>query len=203
MMQETLWTLMLSAAFFCATMTMTPGPNNILLTQSGANYGVKRTLPHVLGIRAGQTSLHIAMLLGLGSLFESWPLLHQILRVLSIGYLVYLAYRISTSSVSEQVNQEESRPMTFKEAAFFQLINPKSWMATITLCSAFTISGDAYWLSGLLGVLVYNLVGFPASFTWVCLGSAIRNLLNSAKRRSYFNWTMGFLLLLTIPLIVR
>ncbi|MEC4728198.1 LysE family translocator [Shewanella sp. D64] len=202
-MQETLWTLMLSAAFFCATMTMTPGPNNILLTQSGANYGVKRTLPHLLGIRAGQTSLHIAILLGLGSLFESWPMLHQVLKVASIGYLIYLAYRISTSSVNDPTCAKESKPMTFKEAALFQLINPKSWMATITLCSAFTVTGDAYWLSGILGVLVYNLVGFPASFTWVFLGAAIREQLNSAKRRSHFNWTMGFLLLLTIPLIIK
>ncbi|MBW8183842.1 LysE family translocator [Shewanella nanhaiensis] len=202
-MQETLWTLMLSAAFFCATMTMTPGPNNVLLAQSGANYGIKRSLPHILGIRAGQTCLHISVLLGLGSLFDIWPMFHHVLKVLSIGYLLYLAYRISTAVVNDDPADQESKPMTLKEAALFQLINPKSWMATITLCSAFTVTGEAYWLSGLLGMLVFNLVGFPASFTWVLLGSTIRNQLNSARRRSHFNWSMGFLLLLTIPLIVK
>ena len=93
--------------------------------------------------------------------------------------------------------------MTFKEAAIFQLVNPKSWIVTITICSAFTITGDAYWLSGILGILVFNLVGLPASFIWVFLGAAIREQLHSAKRRSHFNWGMGFLLLLTIPLIIK
>ncbi|NRD74455.1 LysE family translocator [Shewanella sp. VB17] len=202
-MQETLWTLMLSAAFFCATMTMTPGPNNILLTQSGASYGVRRTLPHIMGIRMGQTCLHGAILLGLGTLFETFPVLHLLLKVLSIGYLFYLVYRISTASVDDKASAEEGAPMTFKEAALFQLINPKTWMSTITLCSAFTATGDAYWFSGILGILVYNLVGFPASLTWVFLGAAIGEQLNTSRRRMQFNWGMGFLLLLTIPLIVK
>jgi len=202
-MEQSLWALMLSAAFFCATMTMTPGPNNILLAQSGANYGVRRTFPHIVGIRAGQTCLHISILLGLGTLFEAWPMLHLALRFASIGYLLYLAYRVVTSVVSDDCAVLESKPMSFKEAALFQWINPKSWMATITLCSAFTLPGDDYWLSGMLGILVFNIVGFPASFTWVLLGAAIRKKLNSARRRMHFNWGMGVLLVATIPMVVK
>ena len=136
-MDQSLWALMISAAFFCATMTMTPGPNNIFLAQSGANFGVRATLPHIVGIRMGQSILHLSILLGLGALFESWPVLHQILKYLSIAYLVYLAYRVASSSVAGDENFDDARPMSLKEAALFQWVNPKSWMATITLCSAF------------------------------------------------------------------
>lgn len=68
-----LWSLMTSAALFCATMTMTPGPNNILLASSGAHFGVLRTVPHIAGIRLGSTSLHLSVLLGLGALFATVP----------------------------------------------------------------------------------------------------------------------------------
>ncbi len=93
--------------------------------------------------------------------------------------------------------------MTLKEAALFQWVNPKSWMATITLCSAFTIAGEEFWLSAILGVIVFNLVGFPASFTWVFLGAAIRKLLSSPKRRMRFNWLMAALLVASIPMVVK
>ncbi|QQX78604.1 LysE family translocator [Shewanella sp. KX20019] len=199
---DSMLALMVSAAIFCATMTMTPGPNNILLATSGANFGIKRTLPHIMGIRVGQTLLHIAILLGLGGLFQTWPVLHSALKAASVLYLVYLAYRVVNMPVETDYKAADRKPMSMKEAALFQWINPKSWMATITLCTAFTVSGDAYWASAILGLLVFNIVGFPASFTWVILGAAIKNTLNSAKRRRYFNWSMGGLLMVTIPMVV-
>lgn len=201
--QAQLWTLMASAALFCATMTMTPGPNNILLASSGANFGVMRSVPHIAGIRLGSTSLHLAVLFGLGTLFEMLPILHQALKYGALGYLLFLTYRLVTLPVDNAVHDSESKPMTLMEAALFQWINPKSWMSTITLCSAFTLSGDSFWLSALLGVLVFNIVGFPASFTWVFLGAAIRKKLNTAKRRRHFNWFMGGVLLVSLPMILR
>ncbi|ABZ76293.1 Lysine exporter protein (LYSE/YGGA) [Shewanella halifaxensis HAW-EB4] len=198
-----LWALMISAALFCATMTMTPGPNNILLATSGANFGIRRTLPHILGIRVGQTLLHIAILLGLGGIFEAWPVMHQVLRTLSLAYLLFLAYRVITMSVDNDVKEIKHRPMTIKESVMFQWINPKAWLATITLCTAFTTSGETYWISAVMGVLVFNIVGFPTSFTWVVLGAAIRKKLNTSSRKKAFNWSMGALLLLTIPIIIR
>ncbi|WP_299806989.1 LysE family translocator [uncultured Shewanella sp.] len=198
-----LWAIMISAAIFCATMTMTPGPNNILLTMSGANFGVRRTLPHIVGIRVGQTLLHIAILLGLGSMFEAWPAMHQILRGASIAYLLFLAYRVISTPVDNELTVIERQPMTMRESALFQWINPKSWLATITLCTAFTVSGDSYWLSAIMGVMVFNIVGFPASFTWVILGARISNKLNTPARRKKFNWSMGGLLLVTIPMVIH
>ncbi|MCG9731690.1 LysE family translocator [Shewanella sp. Isolate13] len=200
---DNMWALMISAAIFCATMTMTPGPNNILLATSGANFGVRRTLPHLIGIRVGQTLLHVAILLGLGSVFEAWPVMHQVLQFASLAYLLFLAYKVLTLPVDEEVSVANRQPMTIKEAALFQWVNPKTWMATITLCSAFTIGGEAYWLSAIAGVLIFNIVGFPASFTWVILGAAIRNKLNTSSRRKGFNWCMGGLLLVTIPMVIR
>lgn len=198
-----LWSLMTSAALFCATMTMTPGPNNILLASSGAHFGVLRTVPHIAGIRLGSTSLHLSVLLGLGALFATVPLLHQVLKYFALAYLLYLAYRLVTLPVQETYLDDGRKPMTLIEAALFQWINPKSWMSTITLCSAFTLSGEGFWLSAFLGVLVFNLVGFPASFTWVLMGAAISKKLNIAKRKRHFNWFMGSLLLVSLPMILR
>ncbi|MBL4911860.1 LysE family translocator [Shewanella schlegeliana] len=198
-----IWALMISAAIFCATMTMTPGPNNILLATSGANFGVRRTLPHLVGIRVGQTLLHIAILLGLGGIFEAWPMMHQVLRLASLAYLLFLSYRVITMPVDNELTVIERQPMTIKESALFQWINPKAWLATITLCTAFTASGDSYWFSAIMGVLVFNIVGFPASFAWAILGAAIRNKLNTPTRRKSFNWGMGGVLLVTIPMIIR
>ncbi|WP_108946935.1 LysE family translocator [Shewanella halifaxensis] len=198
-----IWALVGSAAIFCATMTMTPGPNNILLATSGANFGVKRTVPHLLGIRLGQTLLHIAILLGLGSVFESWPMMHQVLQILSLGYLLYLAFKVITMPVNSEQQLERLRPMTIKESALFQWINPKSWLATITLCTAFTVAGEAYWFTALMGVAVFNIVGLPTSLTWVVLGATIRRKLDTPQRQQYFNWCMGGLLLITIPLIIH
>ncbi|ABI38828.1 Lysine exporter protein (LYSE/YGGA) [Shewanella sp. MR-4] len=198
-----LWTLMASAALFCATMTMTPGPNNVLLASSGAHFGVMRTIPHIAGIRLGSTSLHLSVLLGLGALFETFPMLHQALKYAALLYLLHLAYRLVTSPVKAAHLDEGRQPMSLMEAALFQWINPKSWMSTITLCSAFTLGGDGFWLSAVLGVLVFNLVGFPASFTWVFVGAAISKKLNTDKRRRHFNWFMGSLLLVSLPMILR
>ncbi|MCZ4336433.1 LysE family translocator [Shewanella colwelliana] len=203
MIDESLMALMTSAALFCATMTITPGPNNVLLATSGANYGVKKTVPHVVGIRIGSSSLHLAMLLGLGALFQQWPQLHTGLKYLSLIYLLYLALKIARLPTSDEIRDQDAKPMTLSEAALFQWINPKSWMATITLCSAFTLAGDAYWLSAVAGVMVFNMVGFPASFTWVFLGAGIRHKLSSPKRRARFNYLMSGLLLVCIPMMIH
>lgn len=200
---ESIWPLMISAAIFCATMTMTPGPNNVLLATSGANFGVRRTLPHLIGIRVGQTLLHVSILLGLGGVFETWPVMHQALQFASLAYLLFLAYKVFTLPVDNELAVAERQPMTVKESALFQWINPKTWMATITLCTAFTIGGEAYWLSAIAGVFIFNIIGFPASFTWVILGATIRRKLNTTKRRKGFNLVMSGLLLVTIPLIIR
>ncbi|MDO6618827.1 LysE family translocator [Shewanella sp. 6_MG-2023] len=193
--------LMLSAALFCATMTGTPGPNNVLLANSGANFGVKQTVPHMIGIRVGQTSLHVAMLLGLGSLFESWPLLHQMLKYASISYLIYLAVKIATQHGRNQAS-ERAKPITLVEAAFFQWINPKTWMASISLLSAFTISGDLYWTTAIGGVLVFNIVGLLMSLLWVLIGSSISQKLNTPIRQRNFNWLMAAMLLSTLPMVL-
>jgi threonine/homoserine/homoserine lactone efflux protein len=192
-----------SAALFCATMTMTPGPNNVLLTNSGALHGVARTLPHIIGIRLGSTSLHLGILFGLGTLFAAAPWLHLALKYIAIAYLIYLAAKIAASPTTSHAGVDVRGPMTLMEAALFQWVNPKSWMATVTLCSAFTLVGEQYWPSAIAGVLVFNLVGFPASFTWVTLGAVIGKKLDSERRRRGFNLSMGCLLLLTIPMLIR
>lgn len=201
-MEMTLTALTISAAVFCATMTMTPGPNNLLLAQSGATFGVRQSVRHIVGIRLGTTSLHLAMLLGLGALFDGFPLLHQFLKTVSLAYLLWLAFKIATAPTGEQSASQRIKPMGLMEAAMFQWINPKSWLAVMTLCSAFTLAGDQYWLSALVMVLVFNIVGLPASFTWVVLGQAIGRFLHTPGRQRTFNQLMALALLLTLPMIL-
>ncbi len=200
MLTESLIVLLPSLLLFSISATLTPGPNNILLAYSGANFGVKNTLAHIFGIRFGMTCIHIVMLLGLGTLFERFPQLHQLLTLLACSYMVYLAIKIVKSKNGQAKNQ--TQPMTFVQAALFQLINPKSWAMLLTLVTALTLPGNEYWSSAIFGIIVFNLATLPCSFFWVLIGCYMKRFLDNHTRLKQFNIVMAVLLLLTIPLIL-
>lgn len=197
--QHSLITLFPALLLFSISATLTPGPNNILLAYSGANFGIKRTIPHIFGIRLGMISMHIAMLFGLGQLFARFPLLHTTLTVLASGYIVYLAIKIARGKPS--AGNAKEQPMSFLEAALFQLVNPKSWAMLITLVSALTLPEEAYWPSAIFGLVVFNLATLPCSFFWVGVGRYLSHFLQQPIYLQRFNYVMASLLLLTIPLI--
>lgn len=199
MEQQSLIALFPALLLFSISATITPGPNNILLAYSGANFGIKRTIAHVFGIRLGMICMHCAMLLGLGELFTRFPALHTSLSICASGYIVYLAVKIARGKPSKANTKE--KPMSFIEAALFQLVNPKSWAMLITLVSALTLPGDAYWPSALFGLVVFNLATLPCSFFWVGVGRYLSHFLQQPKALARFNYAMATLLLLTIPLI--
>lgn len=196
---NTVLSLLPALILFSISATLTPGPNNILLAYSGANFGFRKTLPHIVGIRIGMTCMHLAMLLGLGKLFEQYPMLHQVLSVFAASYIIYLAIKIARGKPNS--SNSSASPMTFSQAALFQLVNPKSWAMLLTLVTALTLPNEQYWPSALLGLIVFNLATLPCSFFWVGVGRYLKGFLQNPQKLKRFNLVMASLLLLTLPLI--
>tara|TARA_B100000700_G_scaffold15695_1_gene15462 strand:- start:8883 stop:9491 length:609 start_codon:yes stop_codon:yes gene_type:complete len=179
---------------FAFSMTATPGPNNMMLTASGANYGFVRTLPHMLGISMGVMVLMGAVALGLGALFEQWPPLQQGLKVAGSAYLLWLAYKIATAPPPNQRGPgEDARPLTFWQAAAFQFANPKAWVMAISGIASFTLSGDAFLVSALAIILVMGLISLPSISLWAGFGVALGRLMKTPRHWRVFNAVMGLL----------
>ena len=111
---------------FYFVMFVTPGPNNIMLTTSGIKYGFKKTIPHILGIPLGHFFQIFLVSLGLGTLFQTYPLIQQTLKIAGCLYLFFLAYKMFGSLNSKKNIKETGRPLKFYEASLFQILNPKA-----------------------------------------------------------------------------
>jgi len=181
---------------FAFVSSITPGPNNLMLMSSGANFGFKQTVPHFLGVGIGFTMMIILVGLGLMQLFDSFPVSYEILKVLSIIYLLYLAFKIARSgSITEQDN-EKLKPLTFIQAALFQWVNPKAWTMALTSISIYAPSNSS--ISVLLVAIVFGLINLPCISSWIVLGQKMKLILTDQKRFKIFNITMASLLILSL-----
>jgi len=183
---------LLPMMMYCFVMSITPGPNNMMLTASGANFGYWRTLPQILGIHAGGVVLALVCCMGLGRLFVEWPALQATLRVAGATYLVFLAFRLARARMGDA---SVLRPQSFAEGALFQAINPKSWIKAVTLASVFMPPGMSPLWAGALIATVGTLVGFPCISIWALFGAAIRGFLKDARKQRAFNLSMALALL--------
>ncbi|GAA0576867.1 LysE family translocator [Halomonas salifodinae] len=181
------------AALYMISMTITPGPNNVMLTASGANYGFLRTLPHIFGILGGCFLLFAGIALGLGLLFERFPLVQTALRLIGSAYLLYLAWRIATAPPPDLRRRGEGRPLTFWQAAAFQFANPKAWVMGLALMAGFLPEGGDTWLNALLLAAFAELVALPCIAVWAGFGTAIGRWLDSPRAWRVFNALMGAL----------
>ena len=180
---------------FAFVSTVTPGPNNLMLMASGANFGFRRTLPHMLGITGGLSLMALLVGAGLMALFDAVPSLNYVLKALSVGYLLWLALKIATAAPLEE-HSSGSRPMTFIQAATFQWVNPKAWamcLSAITLYAPDRSLLSVAFVSGAFG-----LVCFPAISVWAWLGTVVRQWLSNATRLRIFNITMAALLVASL-----
>ncbi|WP_067519895.1 LysE family translocator [Endozoicomonas ascidiicola] len=182
----------LSVAIFAVAMTGTPGPNNMMLTASGANFGYWRSLPHIVGIGLGVVVLILLMSAGLGAVFQKFPIVQEVLKWISSAYLLFLAWKIGSAPAPEQHDARVARPMTLIQAATFQFVNPKAWAMAITAIGSFTLGGDQYWLSALMIALVFWVVGFPCISLWTGFGTLIGKAIRSPGQWRVFNGVMGF-----------
>ena len=185
---------------FAFVTSVTPGPNNLMLMASGANFGVRRTVPHMLGISLGHAFMVTMGGVGILQLFEMWPPAFTVLNALSVAYLLWLAWKIAQAAPVKSV-AAEAKPFTFLQAAAFQWVNPKAWAMALTAVSAYK-PGETFGAI-LLVAIVFSCVNLPSVTIWAVLGQQVRRWLSSPERLRLFNWTMAVLLVLSlIPVLM-
>ncbi|WP_242671365.1 LysE family translocator [Hylemonella gracilis] len=187
-------------ALFTFISSITPGPNNTMLAASGLNFGLRRTWPHVWGVNLGFVAMLVLIGLGMGAVFVRYPWLQPVLKYVSAVYLLFLAWKIANAAPPRQPQDgaTPSRPMTFVQAALFQWVNPKAWVMTTGMVSAYVPPGDAFWGHLGLAALIAMGVGMPCITIWAAFGSALRRWLHRPRMIRAFNWTMAALLVLSI-----
>jgi len=193
-------TQMLPMMMYCFVMSITPGPNNLMLTASGANFGYRLTLPQVLGCVIGNVLLTLVACNGLGQLFLAVPAAQVLLRAGGALYLVWLAWKLARSRIGDA---RALRPLTFLEGVMFQAFNPKSWIRAITLASVFMPAGADPLAAGLAISLVGAVIGFPCISAWALFGVAMRSVLADPRRQRGFNLVMAAALVLLAVDVLR
>lgn len=185
---------------YCALMSGTPGPNNMMLVASGAHHGYRRTLPAILGINAGGAVQTFVTCLGLGVLFTRWPLLHAALKLAGTLYMLVLAWKLAGAGAAQDRPPQRLR---FAEAALFQAVNPKSWLKAVTLASVFMPPQLGIVQGALVVSGVGALIGFPCVSMWALFGSWIGRFLKSPARRRVFNAIMAASLAVLALMLLR
>ncbi|MEO1328175.1 MAG: LysE family translocator [Pseudomonadota bacterium] len=191
---------MLALVGFAFATSITPGPNNLMLMASGANFGFRRTIPHMLGVSLGFAALAFLVGVGLAQVFERYPAVHLILKTVSVAFLLYLAWRIANAAPFGG-REAAGRPMSFLEAAAFQWVNPKAWAMALTAVTVYAPGRSIEAVA--LVALVFSSVNLPSIASWALAGGQLRRILTSPARLRVFNWIMAALLVATLyPVLV-
>ena len=189
----------LSIALFWFVAAFTPGPNNVVASYSGFNFGITKTIPLILGVTLGFTSLIFFLTIGLINVFKIFPILQNILKYLGTLFLLYLAYKISFSKSSKE--EEKKNPVTFFDTYFFQFLNPKGVLFGIIIVSTYLELGENY-LSYAIQIVLLAFIFSSTSITlWTFRGKFLRTFATNDKFINYFNYAMSLLLLLSIVTI--
>lgn len=193
--------LLTAFVLFAFVSSITPGPNNTMLLASGVNFGVRRSVPHALGISIGFGAMVLAVGLGLGEVFKAWPPLYSILRYGGAAYLLYLAWKIATSGPMAGDTASGRKPLSFWGAAAFQWVNPKAWVMALGAITTYT-PAQGYVFNVIVIAALFTLVNLPSVGIWVMFGSALRNLLRKPRAVVLFNVLMAVLLVISLyPLL--
>lgn len=188
--------LLPALTLFAFVTSITPGPNNMMLMASGANFGMRRTLPHMAGVSIGFVVMAVLVGIGLIQIFNAFPVTYTILKWGGLAYMLWLAFRIATQTPKVPQANPQARPITFLQACAFQWVNPKAWSMALT---AVTIYSPDQSLAGIgLVAVIFGLVNLPSVAVWAFLGQQMRRFLTSPGRLRAFNLTMAGLLVLTL-----
>ncbi len=177
-------------AIFAAAASITPGPNNIMVMASGANFGLVRSLPHLCGISAGVFAIICLMGLGLMAVFDALPVLQTVMRAVSALYLLWLAWKIAIA-VPPEPKARGAEPLTFFQSATFQAVNPKIWATGFSAITLF--AADRLLASVILVAMAFAVIGLASNAIWTGLGTALRHWLSGGRLRA-FNIAMALLL---------
>jgi len=186
----------LSIALFWFVAAYTPGPNNVVASYSGFNFGIVKTIPHILGVTLGFTSLVIFLTIGLINVFKLFPIIQIIIKYLGTLFLIYLAYKIASSTNSDDIKKEN--PVKFLETFLFQYLNPKGVMVAIIVVSTYVELGENYFNYATQVVLLAFLFSSTSITLWTFIGKFLRKFATNDKFIKFFNYAMSGLLLLSI-----
>jgi len=192
--------LLFGLVTFAFVSSLTPGPNNLMLMASGANFGFRRTVPHMLGVSIGAGLMFALIGLGLGQVFDTYPASRVVLTAASSCYLLYLAWKIANAAPPKGA-EAEGKPLTFLQAAAFQWVNPKAWWMGTHAVTTFAPEGAA-WLAAVLVAAVFAAVNLPTITVWITIGTQIKRLLGRPRLLRAFNWSMAALLVATLVPVV-
>ena len=185
---------------FYFVMYVTPGPNNAMVLTSGIKFGYIKTIPHMSGITVGHVLQTALVCLGLGKIFQVFPEIQNMLKIICAVYLLYLGYKIIGSF--SKIKEDSSRPLKFYEAALFQLVNPKAWTISTMVASGF-LPKDEKLIIAILFISITALIICPISISvWAAFGSGIKNLVKNNKKKAIVEYFLTILLLITAILIV-
>jgi threonine/homoserine/homoserine lactone efflux protein len=183
---------LLSLSLFMFVTSCTPGPNNILASYSGFNFGLIKTIPHMFGVIFGFTSLVIAINFGLINIFKNFPIIQEILKYMGTIFLIYLAYKISFSKTSS--DNSSKNPIKFIESFFFQFINPKSVIVAVIMVSTYVVSGENFINYSMWVIAIAFIFACFSIVFWTLLGRFLRKFATNEKFIKRFNYVMSLLL---------
>ena len=186
----------ISIALFWFVTAYTPGPNNVVASYSGFNFGIIKTIPHILGVTLGFTSLVLFLTIGLINFFKLFPIIQIIMKYLGTLFLIYLAYKIATSTKTDDTKKEN--PVKFVETFLFQYLNPKGVTVAIIVVSTYVELGENYINYATQVVLLALLFSSTSITLWTFIGKFLRKFATNQKFIKYFNYAMSSLLLLSI-----
>ena len=188
----------LPLVLFGIATAFTPGPNNIMSSYSGFNFGFKKTIPLMLGVIFGWTAMLTVMASGLIVIFQKYLFLQSIIKVLGTIFLIYLAYKIAFSSTNK--SEKIKKPVNFFDTFLFQFINPKGVMVAMIAVSTFIDVQNNYLRDASIVIITYFFMAVFSVSSWCLLGKYLRKFATSKKFITNFNYTMSFLLIVCVIL---
>ncbi|MGR3616694.1 MAG: LysE family translocator [Paracoccaceae bacterium] len=192
--------LLIALASFAFVSSVTPGPNNLMLMASGANFGFRRTIPHMLGIGLGFTFMTLLVGVGLIQVFDRFPISYTVLKIVSVVYLLYLAWKIANAAPISGGAETTGTPMSFFQAAAFQWVNPKAWAMALTAISAY--APDQTLAAIGLVAAIFGIINLPSVSVWTLMGQQMARFLTNPRRLAIYNRTMAVLLVLSLYPVV-
>ena len=195
------WELILAISVYNFVMYVTPGPNNSILTASGIKFGFNQSIPNILGIPTGHGIQLALVCLGLGSLFNYFPFLIDILKYFGAAYILYLSWRIF-GSLGVLESNDRQRPLKYYEAILFQFVNPKAWIICITAVSSFYPEKENLFVGTFFMVLMSTIINIPSISVWAIGGSIIRHYLKNERVKKIIEILLALLLVITAISII-
>lgn len=195
--------LLAGFVIFAVVTLFTPGPNNIMLMASGLNYGLRRAMPHLLGVAIGFAVMVLAVGIGLGAVFNAFPALYPVIKYVGVAYLLYLAWVVATAAPPDTEGGGKGHPITFLQASAFQWVNPKAWVMAVGAVATYAaIAAFPFNMAIIAGI--FGAIGLVSAWAWVIFGQALRRLVRTPRAIRIFNITIKLLLIASIvPVLVE